>query len=132
MNMNGAGELILGIDVIFIHTPYKELVDWYSDVLGLEKGFSDDAWTEYRTQGTTRFAVEHIGWPRSVVENQAIMLSFRVADIQQAVEILSERGVRFYPSANEAIFEAGPSLVATFQDPAGNWIQLSQKKQASK
>jgi hypothetical protein len=66
-----------------------------------------------------------------VVESQAIMLSFRVADIQQAVETLSGRGVRFYPSAEEAIFEAGPSLVSTFQDPAGNWVQLSQRKQPS-
>jgi predicted enzyme related to lactoylglutathione lyase len=123
--------MIEGIDVIFLHSPDKELADWYADVLGLEKGFSDDAWTEYRTQGTTRFAVEHVGWPPSVVENQAIMLSFRVADIQQAVETLSERGVRFHPSVEEAIFEAGPSLVATFQDPAGNWMQLSQRKQPS-
>jgi hypothetical protein len=39
--------------------------------------------------------------------------------------------VRFYPSKEDAIFEAGPSLVATFQDPAGNWMQLSQRKQLS-
>ena len=123
--------MIEGIDVVFLHSPYKELSAWYADVLGLEKLSSDDTWTEYQTWGSTRFAVEHVGWPRSAVENQAIMVSFRVSDIHLAVETLARRGVRFYPTAEETIFEAGPSLVATFQDPAGNWVQISQPKRSS-
>jgi predicted enzyme related to lactoylglutathione lyase len=63
------------------------------------------------------------------MENQAIMISFRVADIHLAVETLATRGVHFYPSLEAAIFEPGPSLVATFQDPAGNWVQLSQRRE---
>lgn len=122
--------MIQGIDVVFIHSPYKELADWYAEVLGLEKGYSDGEWTEYLTQGGTRFAVEHVGYPRSAIENQAIMISFRVADIHQAVNTLAARGVRFYPSPEKTIFEAGPSLVATFQDPGGNWVQLSQRKES--
>jgi len=123
--------MIDGIDVVFLHSPYKQLSAWYTDVLGLEKLSSEDAWTEFQIQGSARFAVEHVGWPRSVVENQAIMVSFRVADIHLAVETLAKRGVCFFPSAEETIFEAGPSLVATFQDPAGNWVQLSQVKRSS-
>jgi len=123
--------MIQGIDVVFIHSPSKELADWYAGVLGLEIGYSDGNWTEYRTHGITRFAVEHVGYPHSVVENQAIMLSFRVADIHQAVETLAARGVRFYPSLAAAIFEAGPSLVATFKDPLGNWMQLSQRRESA-
>jgi len=126
--MKGEQHMIEGIDVIYIHSPYKELADWYADVLGLQPGYSDGHWTEYQTEGLTRFAVEHAAYPRSVVENQAIMISFRVSDIHQAVATLAESGVLFYPSLQETIFEAGPSLVATFQDPAGNWIQLSQRK----
>lgn len=120
--------MIEGIDVVFIHSPYKELADWYTEMLGLQPGTSDNHWTEYQTTGITRFAVEHSAYPRSVVENQAIMISFRVPDIHQAVKILAERGVLFYPSPEKTIFQAGPSLVATFQDPAGNWVQLSQRK----
>jgi hypothetical protein len=123
--------MIEGIDVVFLHSPYKELSAWYADVLGLEKLSSDDTWTEYQTQGSARFAVEYVGWPRSAVENQAIIVSFRVADIHLAVETLTRRGVRFYPTAKETIFEVGPSLVATFQNPAGNWVQLSQLKRSS-
>lgn len=120
--------MIQGIDVVFIHSPYKELADWYAGVLGLEKGFSDPEWTEFHTQGVTRFAVEQTNYPRSVVENQPIMISFRVTDIHEAVKTLSEHGVRFYPSLADTIFDTGPSLVATFQDPAGNWLQISQRK----
>lgn len=119
--------MIEGIDVVFLHTLDSGLVDWYRKVLGLESGYSDGYWTEFRTQGVTRFAVEHLDAKNSPVEQQAIMISFRVVDIQQAVQILAERGVQFYPSRDSTIFEAGPSLVATFQDPDGNWLQLSQR-----
>jgi predicted enzyme related to lactoylglutathione lyase len=126
----GAQEMIQGIDVVFLHSPKKELSNWYADILGLEIGYSDDTWIEFR-MGETRFAVEYVGFTRSVVEKQAIMVSFRVADIHMAVEILAARGVCFYPSKAEAIFEAGSSLVATFQDPAGNWVQLSERKRST-
>ena len=119
--------MIEGIDVAFIHSTHPHLADWYADILGLERGYSDGHWTEFRTQGVTRFAVEHIHPTNVPVEQQTIMLSFRVKDIQQAVQILAERGVQFYPSRDTTIFEAGPSLVATFQDPSGNWLQLSQR-----
>lgn len=56
------------------------------------------------------------------------MISFRVADIQAAVQTLVEKGVRFYPVNENIIFDVGPSFVATFQDPDGNWVQLSQPK----
>jgi predicted enzyme related to lactoylglutathione lyase len=118
--------MIQGIDVVFLHSPYRELSNWYAEVLGFEKTFQDGSWTEFKTQGNTRFAVEHVGYPRSVVENQSVMISFRVTDIQQAVDALAARGVRFYPSLEAAVFQAGASLIATFQDPSGNWVQLSQ------
>jgi hypothetical protein len=35
---------------------------------------------------------------------------------------------RFYPPAEEPILDVGPPLVATFIDPAGNWMQWSQRK----
>jgi hypothetical protein len=45
--------------------------------------------------------------------------------------MLAGHGVRFYPSAVMAIFDVGPSLVATFLDPDGNGMQLSQRKTAA-
>jgi catechol 2,3-dioxygenase-like lactoylglutathione lyase family enzyme len=119
--------MILGIDVAFIHTPHRALADWYADVLGLPVGYGDDGWQSFEVTEGSRFAIDLTGFPRSAVDKQAIVLSFKVDDIRQEVKTLAARGVRFYPSADEAIFDAGPSLVATFIDPDGNWMQLSQR-----
>jgi hypothetical protein len=120
--------MITGIDVVFIHTPHPELGDWYAETLGLSKGYGDDHWQEYRLSSGSRFALDFTAYPRSAVEKQAMMISFRVEDIHAAVRALSEKGVRFYPANESTVFDVGPSLVATFQDPDGNWVQLSQPK----
>ena len=120
--------MILGIDVAFIHTPHRSLADWYADVLGLPVGYGDAGWQSFQVSEGSRFAIDFTSFPRSAVEKQAITLSFKVDDIRQTVETLVARGVSFYPSAETAIFDVGPSLVATFLDPDGNWMQLSQRK----
>ena len=120
--------MIKGIDVVFIHSPHKELGDWYAEVLGLSKGYGDDHWQEYGMQEGTRFAIDFTSFPKSVVEKQALVISFKVDDIRQTVQELVSKGVKFYPSQEKAIFDAGPTLVATFQDPDGNLMQLSQRK----
>jgi predicted enzyme related to lactoylglutathione lyase len=76
----------------------------------------------------TRFAIDHIHFPSSVVQRQAVMISLRVDDIHSAVEAMAKKGVRFYPSKEKTIFDVGPTLVATFEDPEGNWLQLNQIK----
>jgi hypothetical protein len=120
--------MILGIDVAFIHTPHRELADWYADILGLPQGYGDDGWQSFQVSEGSGFAIDYTTFPRTAVEKQAILLSFKVNDIRQGVGTLAGRGVRFYPSAETASFDVGPSLVATFVDPDGNWLQLSQRK----
>ena len=120
--------MIQGIDVVFLHTQDKNLQRWYADVLGLEPGLQDAGWTEFNMQTRSRFAVEQVSTSPSQVENQPIMISFRVENIYQVVKTLAARGVHFHPTPETTIFEAGSSLVATFQDPAGNWLQLSQPR----
>ena len=120
--------MILGIDVAFIHTPHRVLADWYADTLGLAMGYGDAGWQSFQVSEGSRFAIDFTSFPRSAVKKQANILSFRVDDIRQAVETLAARAVRFYPSAETAIFDVGPTLVATFLDPDGNWMQLSQRK----
>ena len=119
--------LIKGIDVAYIHSSEGGLGQWYADTFDLQKGYWDAHWQELKTEQGSRFAVDVTVFPRSPVEKQAVMLSFLVDDIYAAVQELSRRGVRFYPSPEQAVFDTGPSLVATFQDPDGNWMQLSQR-----
>jgi len=121
--------MITGIDVVFIHSPHKELGEWYASTLGLEKGYGDGGWQEFTLASGSRFGLDYTSYPMSVVEKQAIIISFKVDDIHQTVEELSSKGVKFYPSMDTTIFDVGPSWVATFQDPDGNWMQLSQPKE---
>ena len=122
--------MILGIDVVYLHVFDSEsLGKWYSEILGLDLKFKtfDHSWQEYDFDKSppTRFAVEAIGIPISKVEKQPIMISFRVADIKASVTELEEKGVKFFGSPK--IKKEGFSLFATLQDPAGNWLQLSQR-----
>lgn len=122
--------MIKGIHVAYIHTPNKELADWYADTLGLKKGYGDDHWQNFETESGSGFALDFIGYPSSTVQKQSVMISFEVADIRQSVDELSKKGVRFYPDndLDKTIFDVGPTLVATFEDPDGNYVQLSQIK----
>ncbi len=60
------------------------------------------------------------------------ILNFPVADIEQAVDELTARGVIFerYEGADQdekGIFRGGGPLIAWFQDPAGNILSVIQQ-----
>ncbi|HUT82373.1 MAG TPA: VOC family protein [Candidatus Bathyarchaeia archaeon] len=124
--------MIEGIDVVFVHVKDPEkTAKWYSDVLGLKISFQtqNNDWQEFsfeNTQTTTRFALDYGGNDLSEVEQQPIIISFKVSNIHEAVEKLERKKVQFF--GKEKIFDVGPTLIATFKDPEGNWIQLSQRK----
>ena len=61
-----------------------------------------------------------------IVEQQPIILSFKVENIEEAIEKLEKKGIEFFGTQN--INDVGPTLVSTFQDIEGNWIQISQRK----
>ncbi len=63
------------------------------------------------------------------------MLNFPVADIDQAVDELTSRGVQFEHYDNEylttdekGIFRKGGPLIAWFKDPAGNTLSVIEDK----
>ena len=124
--------MILGIDVVYIHTKNPvELAQWYKEILGLEISLStpDKHWQEFNFKKDdipTKFALDSIGDKPSKVEKQPIMISFKVADIEETVKELEIKGIEFY--GHKKINDVGPTLVATFQDIDNNWIQLSQRK----
>ena len=120
--------MITGISVTYIHTPNRALADWYRDMLGLSCVYDDGHWVEFSSECTTRFALDITGPDPSPVEKQSIVISFSVDDIHATVQNLHQKGVLFFPDHEHTIFDVGPSLVATFQDPEGNWLQLSEKK----
>lgn len=122
--------MIKGIQVAYIHSPNPELANWYADVLGLKKGYGDEHWQSFETERGSQFALDFIGYPSSTVQKQSVMLSFEVEDIHRAVQELAAKGVRFYPDndLSKTVFDVGPTWVATFEAPDGNYVQLSQIK----
>ncbi len=124
--------MIIGIDVVFLHVKDPDMMsNWYQEKLGLEISFSDPdkSWQEFSfddTRLTTRFALDYGGPNPSPVEKQPIIISFKVEDIEIAVNKMVKKDVEFVGKSK--IFDVGPTLVATFKDPEGNYLQLSQKK----
>lgn len=60
------------------------------------------------------------------------ILNFPVADIEEAVDELSRRGVRFerydqVKADDKGIFRGGGPLIAWFTDPAGNVLSVLQE-----
>jgi len=122
--------MILGIDIVYLHAfSAEELGNWYTEVLGIDLHFKtfNNSWQEFdfRKSPPTRFAIDATGMMKSDVERQPIMISFRVDDVKAMVKALKKKGIEFYGSPK--IKKEGFSLFATFQDPAGNWLQLSQR-----
>ena len=121
--------MIEAIDVVFIHSQKgEELASWYARVLGLPQNVIAPEWRELKLKEGARFAVDCTSFPRSTIEKQPIVISFKVRDIKEAVKTLETRGVTFYEGDSGKIMDVGPTLVATFCDPDGNWLQLSQQK----
>lgn len=122
--------MIKGIDVVYVHTFNEPLADWYEKTLGLKASPRYPGWQGFDLPDGSRFGFDFIKYPSSTVQRQPIVISFLVEDIHQAVEELSKKGVRFYPDNDKTktIFDVGPTLVATFEDPEGNFVQLSQRK----
>ena len=122
--------MIRKVSVAYIHSADGgKLAEWYEKTLGLPVYNRWDRWTEFNLEEGSRFAIDDTSFPRSPVEKQPVVISFEVKDIREAVRELHGRGVRFHPSVEETIFDVGPQLVATFQDPDGNWVQLNQPKE---
>ncbi|MBN1857665.1 VOC family protein [Candidatus Bipolaricaulota bacterium] len=121
--------MITGIDVVYVHGRGKSdrLKTWYAEILGLGASMNSGHWHEYALADGSRFALDIPGPIRSEVEQQPVLVSFRVEDIHAAVETLIGRGVVFHRS-KQPIVDVGQAWVATFQDPDGTWLQISQRK----
>jgi len=124
--------MIIGVFVVFIHVKNPEkMAKWYQEKLGIEISNKTPnlGWQEFNLEDErppTRFALDYGGPNPSNLEQQPIVISFKVTNIKTAVEDLEKKGIEF--SGENKIFDVGPTLVATFKDPEGNYMQLSQRK----
>ena len=112
---------ILGIDVAFYHAnDMEESASWYREILGLTQVADYGDWREFNVNGA-RFGVDSGNSAREIPN---AVVSFRVADLDAAVQELERQGV---PLASP-IIDAGPTRFVAVLDPSGNVVQLSQPK----
>ena len=99
--------------------------DFYANTLGLQVTEANGRLTLHLAGGGTV-----IVYPKpDHAPATYTVLNFPVADIEAAVDELTERGVRFeryegLPTDDRAIFRGGGPLIAWFTDPAGNVLSV--------
>ena len=113
--------------IVLVHN-YSEMKKWYREALSLEVSDEDDAgqWAAFRfPDGVAELAI-HGGAPLPDTAGRTpIVPCMEVADINRAVEELQSRGVEFVRGVHEGA--GGSVLLANFQDPEGNLLQLYQR-----
>ena len=67
----------LGIDVAFIHCPYRASAGWHADILGLPKGHGDHGWQSLLAPAESRSAIDFTSAPRLTVEKPAVIQSMQ-------------------------------------------------------
>jgi catechol 2,3-dioxygenase-like lactoylglutathione lyase family enzyme len=103
---------------------------FYGETLGLEVSETHGLLNLHLAGGTTVLVYPK---PNHLPATFTI-LNFPVADIEQAVDQLSRKGVRFerydgdLKTDDKGIFRGGGPLIAWFKDPAGNILSVLEQK----
>jgi predicted enzyme related to lactoylglutathione lyase len=111
--------------VIFWTDDMNRLLGFYRDRLGFEVDFESPDFVALRTdQGAQICVGKHSEVSGKTKEPYRVMANFAVDDCQAEFERLKERGVSFI--REPSVDENDGVILATFQDPDGNTLQLMQ------
>jgi catechol 2,3-dioxygenase-like lactoylglutathione lyase family enzyme len=107
-------------DVTFAVTDLEQAVDFYENVLGLQKKYQFSTYAGFDCGGVEIGLV-----PGRTTKAQEDMpcVDFLVRDVDEAYRTLCERGVRFLKKPHDTLWG---SRIALFTDPDGNVLQLVQ------
>ena len=115
-----AGESTAALEV----SDYDRSLAWYRDVLGWNVVFELTDWKWAQLQSPVKDLLVGIGQSEQVREGGGATLTFTVKDIAAARGSLEAQGVRFDGETREI---EGMVKLATFYDPDGNALMLSQR-----
>jgi predicted enzyme related to lactoylglutathione lyase len=107
-------------DVTFAVNDLEQAVEFYENVLGLQKKYQFSTYAGFDCGGVEIGLVP--GRTTEVQEN-APCVDFLVRDVDEAYRTLCERGVRFLKEPHDTVWG---SHIALFTDPDGNVLQLVQ------
>ena len=116
------------INEIIAAIPFNEVdraKNFYTNVLGLQlETLSEKMDMYWAKNGESKFLL-YKRKDKNLAEHTAI--SFSVANIENAVEELENKGVVFYEYEGQKIFDMDGSLSAWFKDPEGNNLEISKR-----
>ena len=111
--------MITGLSAIFFWvSSIDDALPWWR-AFGIEAGDRFGTWQEMQTPGETTFALHEDPTQRTGIN---AVIAFSVEDLAAELLRLSSGGI----SSNGPIANAGARSFATFTDPDGNRVQLSQ------
>lgn len=115
--------------IILLVKDLNKSIDFYSNVLGMEKKQESEDWVEFMKQGTV-LALHPIKKPKTEVRQRTsgsikkgnILIGFNVSDLESVCNELSKKKVKFYKDLKNESF----GKHAIIEDPEGNLISLAE------
>jgi|RhiMethySRZTD1v2_1073278.scaffolds.fasta_scaffold00688_16 lactoylglutathione lyase len=116
--------------IILLVRDLNKSIDFYGNVLGMEKKQESDDWVEFMKQGTV-LALHPIKKKQKAEVRQRtagsikkgnILIGFNVSDLESVCNELSKKKVKFYKNLKNESF----GKHAIIEDPEGNLISLAE------
>jgi lactoylglutathione lyase len=116
--------------IILLVKDLNKSIDFYNNVLGMEKKQESEDWVEFMKQGTV-LALHPIGKKSKSDEQKKIsrnaksgniLIGFNVSDLESVCNDLNKKNVKFYKVLKNESF----GKHAIIEDPEGNLISLAE------
>lgn len=107
-------------DVTFTVTDLERSVEFYENVLGLQKKYRFSTYAGFDCGGVE---IGLLPGREAEARNEAPCVDFLVQDIDEAYRVLCERGVKFLKEPHDTLWGG---RIALFTDPDGHRLQLVQ------
>ena len=116
--------------IILLVKDLNKSIDFYNNVLGMEKKQESEDWVEFMKQGTV-LALHPIGKNSKSDEQKKIsrsaksgniLIGFNVSDLESVCNELNKKNVKFYKDLKNESF----GKHAIIEDPEGNLISLAE------
>jgi lactoylglutathione lyase len=116
--------------IILLVKDLNKSIDFYNNVLSMEKKQESEDWVEFMKQGTV-LALHPIGKKSKSDEQKKIsrnakssniLIGFNVSDLESVCNDLNKKNVKFYKNLKNESF----GKHAIIEDPEGNLISLAE------
>lgn len=112
--------------VILLVRDMKKSIEFYNNVLGMEKKQESEDWVEFLKQGTV-LALHPKKKTKNHQKQEAtksgnILIGFNIGDLESVCNDLNKKNVKFYKNLKNESF----GKHAIIEDPEGNLISLAE------